>query len=81
MAQEQFSNLPTEELKKRVKFLKIAVGFIGTAMVIMAVSGIIVSIRKGFSAVSLTAVGFFPLMLIFSIQLKQINAELKKRGE
>lgn len=81
MAQEQFSTLETPELKKRLKVLKVAVGFIGAAMLIMVISGIILTIRKGFSALSVTSIGFFPLFLIFVIQLKQINAELKKRGE
>ena len=81
MAQQELSNLSTEELKKKVTVLRVAVIFIGVAMVIMTVSGIIITIRKGFSALSVTSLGFLPLVLIFLIQLRQANAELKKRGK
>jgi len=68
-------------IKKEVNLIKFAVIFIGVAMVIMTVSGMILTIRKGFSALSFTALGFLPLVLIFSLQLKQIKTELKKRAQ
>lgn len=80
MAQEQLSALSDLELHKKAKFLKFAVGFFGASMALMIISGIILSIRKGFSGLSLTAIGFLPLMMIFSMQLKQVQAELKKRN-
>lgn len=79
MAQEDLTKISTEELKKKAKFMKFAVGFIAASMVIMAVSGIILSIRKGFSALSITSIAFLPLVLIFSSQLKKISEELKSR--
>lgn len=79
MTQEELKKLSTEELKKKAKLMKLAVGFIAASMIIMATSGIILSIRKGFSAQSVTAIAFFPLVIIFSSQLKKINEELKSR--
>lgn len=81
MEKNQFSNLPTAELKKRANVLRIAVVFIGCAMVIMAISAILVSIRKGFNALFAGPFGFLPLFIVFWIQLKQMNTELKKREE
>lgn len=81
MAQEDLTKVSTEELKTRAKMMKIAAYTIGFSMVIMSISGIILSIKKGFSAISVTAIAFLPLLIIFSSQLKKINEELKSRVE
>lgn len=70
MAQEDLTKIPTEELKKRAKMMRLAVFSIGFSMVLMIISGIILSIKKGFSALSITAICFLPLVIIFSAQLK-----------
>lgn len=81
MAEENLAQLSTEELKKKAKFMKLAVGMIAVSMALMTISGIILSIKKGFSALSVTAVAFLPLMIIFSSQLTKLNAELKSRAD
>lgn len=81
MAEENLAQLSTEELKKKAKFMKLAVGMIAVSMALMTISGIILSIKKGFSALSVTAVAFLPLMIIFSSQLTKLNAELKSRTD
>ncbi|MFN0291400.1 hypothetical protein [Pedobacter helvus] len=81
MAQEDLTKVATEELKKRAKFMKLAVWMIGISMVLMMISGVILSIRKGISALSFTAIGFLPLIIIFSAQLKKLNEELKTRTD
>lgn len=80
MAQEDLTKVTTEELKKRAKTMKIGIIIIGISMILMTISGIILSIKKGFSALSITAFGFFPLVIIFSAQLKKLNEELKIRN-
>lgn len=80
MKEEDLTKVSTEELKKRTKIMQFAVGAIGCSMVLLTVVGIILSIKKGFSAITFTGFGFFPLAIIFSIQLKKINEELKRRG-
>jgi len=80
MAQEQLSALSDLELHKKSKFLKLAVSFFGICTALMAISGIVLSVRKGFSGLSLTAIAFLPLIMIFSMQLKQVQAELSKRN-
>mgnify|MGYP003574962636 CR=1 FL=1 len=59
--------------------MKIAVWAIGISMVIMTISGVILAVRKGFSALSVTGIAFFPLVIIFSSQLKKLNEELEKK--
>lgn len=81
MAQEDLTKVSTEELKTRAKIMKVAVWAIGISMVIMTISGVILSVRKGFSALSITGIAFFPLVIIFSSQLKKLNEELKSRVE
>jgi cytochrome b subunit of formate dehydrogenase len=79
MAQEDLTKIATEELEKRAKLMKIVVWAMAISMVIMAISGIILSIKKGFSALSTSAICFLPLIIIFSVQLKKITEELKSR--
>jgi len=80
MKEEDLTEVSTEELKKRTKILQFAVGAMGCAMVLLTIVGIILAIKKGFSAISFTSFAFFPLVIIFSMQLKKINEELKRRG-
>ena len=80
MKEEDLTKASTEELKKRTKMMKLAVWAMGFSMVLMIIAGIILSVKKGFSALSFTAFGFFPLIIIFSVQLKKINEELQRRG-
>ena len=77
--QQPLTELSTEELNKKAKLMKIAIIAMGASMVLMLISGIIVTMKKGFSALTVTPLGFMPLVMIFSSQLKQINNELKKR--
>lgn len=79
MKPQPFTELSTEELNKKAKTLKIATIFMGFSVLIMLICGIIVSMKKGFSALSVTPIAFAPLLIIFSMQLKQVNNELKKR--
>jgi cytochrome b subunit of formate dehydrogenase len=58
MAQEDLTKVSTEELKTRAKMMKIAVWAIGISMVIMTISGVILAVRKGFSALSVTGIAF-----------------------
>lgn len=79
MKPQPLTELSTEELKKKAKTLKLATIYIAISVVGMLVCGIIVSMKKGFSALTVTPLGFAPLLIIFSSQLKQVNNELKKR--
>ena len=46
---------------------------------LMTVSGVTLSIKKEFSAMTITGLAFFPLVIIFSSQLKKVNEELKSK--
>lgn len=79
MARNDLSIIPTEELKKRAKQIKLAVIFIGISVVLTAISSFILSISKGFGGMSILAISLFSLVIIFSAQLRNINVEIKKR--
>lgn len=78
--EEDFSQLSNDELYKKAKMLKLASISILVSMLLMMISGIILSLKKGFSALTVTPMGFLPLVIIFSSQLKKVNEELKKRN-
>ncbi|WP_113638204.1 redox-active disulfide protein 2 [Nubsella zeaxanthinifaciens] len=80
MKEENLTQLSTEELHKKAKTLKVATIALFVSMLLMLISGIILTAKKGFSALTVTPVSFLPLVIIFSAQLKKVNEELKKRN-
>lgn len=78
--EENLALLSTDELQKKAKTLKIATIALFTSMLLMLISGIILTMKKGFSALTATPISFLPLVIIFSAQLKKVNEELKKRN-
>ncbi|WP_461789000.1 redox-active disulfide protein 2 [Pedobacter sp.] len=80
MKEENLTKLSTEDLQKKAKSLKLATTLLFVSMLLMLISGIILTAKKGFSALTVTPVSFLPLVIIFSAQLKKVNEELKKRN-
>jgi cation transporter-like permease len=81
MKHQPLSELSIEELKKQSKTLKFASGFIGAAIVVMFISGTILSISKKKLEVSLlSGLAFLPLFMIFRGNLKKITAEIERRN-
>ncbi|WP_293302186.1 hypothetical protein [Pedobacter sp. UBA4863] len=79
MAQEDLTKITTAELQKKAKIMRLTIFTISIAMIIMTIASAMLSVKKGFNAITITAICFFPLVIIFSAQLKKINAELKSR--
>jgi cytochrome b subunit of formate dehydrogenase len=78
--EEDLSQNSVKELQDKAKMLKAASIVIVVSMIIMLISGIIISFKKDFSALTVTPISFLPLAIIFSAQLKKVNEELKKRN-
>jgi uncharacterized membrane protein len=79
MAQKQFSEKTSDELKKRQKELTFAVVLMAVAIVVMTISAIISYSQKGFSTNSFLPLFFMPIAIINLINLKKIKAELALR--
>ncbi|HTH32394.1 MAG TPA: hypothetical protein VL946_13685 [Lacibacter sp.] len=79
MAQKQFSEKTSDELKKRQKELTFAVVLMAVAIVVMTISAIISYSQKGFSTNSILPLLFMPIAIINLINLKKIKAELALR--
>jgi cytochrome b561 len=69
----------TEVLQKREKAARIAVIIMGLCILGMLVSGVILTVRKGFSFESVLALFFIPIFIMNVTQLRAIRAELASR--
>jgi cytochrome b subunit of formate dehydrogenase len=78
--EENLALLSTEELHKKAKSLKVVTIMLFIAILLMLISGIILTAKKGFNALTVTPISFLPLVIIFSAQLRKVNEELKKRN-
>jgi len=81
MRQEPISEMSTEKLKKNYKVMKLAIGILSGMFIIMAVSGLYITLTKGFGTISILPLVFLPLFVNNIIQLKKIKTELLTRDK
>lgn len=81
MKQEPISEMSTEKLKKNYKAMKLAIGVLSGMFIVMAVSGLYITLTKGFSTISILPLVFLPIFIGNIINLKKIKNELIARGE
>ena len=80
MAKEDLSNISTEELIKSQKQLRLTVILIGSAIILTAISSIVLSIRRGANALNVLPICFLAMVTVFAGQLKKVNREIKRRS-
>lgn len=81
MKPQPISEMSTEQLKKNYKAMKLATGILSGMFMIMAGSGLYITLTRGFGAVSILPIVFLPLFITNIINLKKIKNELIARGE
>jgi hypothetical protein len=79
MKQKPLSEMTIEELQKNEKLAKTAAILLGASIGIMLLTGIFLSLRKGFSAFSVLPVAFFPLFAVNIRNWKKMKAEIASR--
>ena len=80
MAAKKPHEMTDDELYKQERALKVAVNTMAVACVLMAISSIIVSLRKGFNAITVLPLSFLPLLVINVNSLKEVRKEKQVRG-
>ncbi|MBX9784527.1 MAG: hypothetical protein K2X48_17815 [Chitinophagaceae bacterium] len=80
MRQNPFSELPTEELVKKEKGMKIAIIVLGVCVGLMLISGGYLYSQKGFTFSTLMPILFLPLWYLNYYNWKKLKEELAKRG-
>ena len=79
MAQNQFSKMTEEELKKRQKELTFAVVLMAIAVLVITFSAILSYSKKGFSTTTILPLLFTPLAISNLLNLKKLKSELSLR--
>lgn len=74
-----YAQLSMEQLKKREKAAKIMIIMQVVALLIMVVTGIVTSYRKGFGVFSFFFMFFVPMLVGGILSLRQIRKEIKSR--
>jgi cytochrome b subunit of formate dehydrogenase len=80
MAVKKPHEMTDDELYKQERTLKVAVYMTVIAVVLMAVSGTIVAMRKGFNALTVLPITMLPLVIINAASLKAVRKEKQSRG-
>lgn len=80
MRQNPFSELPTEELVKKEKGMKIAIIILSVSVVLMFMSGAYLFIKKGFTFSTIMPILFLPLWYLNFRNWKMLKDEIAKRG-
>ena len=80
MASQKFQEMTTEDLKKREKLTKMSTGMLIACCIIMLAAGIILSVKKGFNAITIVPVSFLPLIIVNANSLQGIRKELQSRS-
>jgi asparagine N-glycosylation enzyme membrane subunit Stt3 len=76
---QQFSEMSVEKLQQQAKTIKVVTGTLVGMLLVLLVMAIMLSIKKGFSALVIIPFALLPIVLINVNSLKQIKKELESR--
>lgn len=80
MAKENISELKTEYLVKKKKTILTVTGMLAGMLVVLFIMGILLSIKKGFSALVVVPFGLLPIVILNYNEVSKINKELTSRN-
>ncbi len=80
MNMNQFSQMSIEKLQRQAKTIKVATGTLAGMLLVLLVMAILLSIKKGFSALIIIPFALLPILITNVNSLKQIKKELASRG-
>ena len=80
MKPKPLAEMTNEELQKNEKTMKTATIVLGVCVGLMFLSGIYLTLRKGFSVSSVLPFAFLPLFIMNMQNWKKVKAEITKRG-
>lgn len=81
MKPQPISEMSTENLKKNYKAMKLVMGILSGMFIVMVVSGVYITLTKGFGTISILPLVFLPIFISNITNLKKIKTELITRGE
>jgi asparagine N-glycosylation enzyme membrane subunit Stt3 len=76
---QQFSEMSVEKHQQQAKTIKVVTGTLVGMLLVLLVMAIMLSIKKGFSALVIIPFALLPIVLINVNSLKQIKKELESR--
>jgi hypothetical protein len=78
---KQFSEMSIEKLQQQAKTIKVITGMLAGMLAVLLVMAIMLSVKKGFSALVVIPFALLPIVIININSLKQIKKELESRRE
>jgi asparagine N-glycosylation enzyme membrane subunit Stt3 len=78
---QQFSEMSVEKLQQQAKTIKVVTGTLAGMLLVLLVMAILLSIKKGFSALVIIPFALLPIVVTNVNSLKQIKQELESRRE
>jgi asparagine N-glycosylation enzyme membrane subunit Stt3 len=78
---KQFSEMSAEKLQQQAKTIKVVTGTLAGMLLVLLVMAIMLSVKKGFSALVVIPFALLPIVIININSLKQIRKELESRRE
>ena len=76
---KKINELSLEELKRKEKQAKITIAVFGGLVVLMLLAGMVLTIQKGFTVLSILPMTFLPILSILFSYLKKIQTEMDTR--
>lgn len=73
--------MSAEKLQQQAKTIKVVTGTLAGILLVLLVMAIMLSVKKGFSALVVIPFALLPIVIINITSLKQIKKELESRRE
>lgn len=80
MKQKELIEMNLDELKSKEKKLKLALGILAGAIIVLLIACIIITITKGFEVFTIMPIIFLPIIITSFSGLKKIQEEIKSRN-
>ena len=81
MKQDEFSTLTVEELNKKLATIQKLTIMLGVILVLMAISGVFITMKRGFYVFTVLPVSFLPILIANVTNAKKIKAEIASRNQ
>ena len=81
MKQDEFSTLTVEELNKKLATIQKLTIMLGVILVLMAISGVFITMKRGFNVFTVLPVSFLPILIANVTNAKKIKAEIASRNQ
>ena len=81
MKQDDLSTLTVDELNKKVATIQKLTIILGVILVLMAIAGVFITMKRGFNVFTVLPVSFLPILIANVTNAKKIKTEIQSRKQ